>query len=451
MSRTYANRRTGLSSSRREWMQLASAGALGGSFSGWIERLAAASVPRARPGGCILLWMNGGPSQMDTFDLKPGTPNGGSFREIDTAVPGIKISEHLPRLATHAGEMCIVRSMTTKEGDHGRATSLVRTGYLPQGPLRYPPLGALVAKELGPAAAELPNFVSIAPFRALAPGAYGAGFLGSAYAPLVVGESRAAAVAEGSDDTIDLSVENLQAPAGVDNESIAGRLDLLTAQNGRFLQTRPAALAHSAAYERAVRLMRSSAANAFDLDDESSATRERYGKNRFGQGCLLARRLIERGVPFVEVTLSGVDDQVLGWDTHADNFASVAKLSAVLDPAAAALLDDLRASGLLATTLVVWMGEFGRTPKINSTGGRDHFPNAWCAMMAGARVRGGQVVGRTSVDGMTIEDQPVPIENFLATVCMAIGVDPEKSNISNTGRPISIVDSKAQVLAEILQ
>ncbi len=268
----------------------------------------------------------------------------------------------------------------------------MRTGYLPQGALRYPPIGALVAKELGTAEADLPNFVSIAPFRALAPAAYGAGFLGSAYAPLVVGESREGG---GTEKAMDLSVENLETPANVGEESITGRLDLLSTQNDRFLARRPAALSHSVAYERAVRLMRSSASQAFDLEQESSATRDRYGRNRFGQGCLLARRLVERGVPFVEVTLSGIDDQVLGWDTHADNFDSVAKLSRVLDPAAAALLDDLRASGLLATTLVVWMGEFGRTPKINSGGGRDHFPNAWSTMLAGARVRGGQVVGRT--------------------------------------------------------
>ncbi|MFZ0184309.1 MAG: DUF1501 domain-containing protein, partial [Nitrosotalea sp.] len=432
---------------RREWLRLSAAGALGSSLSGWLEAMALADDPQQRTGGCILLWMNGGPSQMDTFDLKPGTSNGGLFQQIDTPVAGIKISEHLPQVAAHARDLCIVRSLTTKEGDHGRATSFVHSGYLPQGPIRYPTLGSLVAKELGAPEAELPNFVSIAPFRALAPAAHGPGFLGSSYAPLVVGESRAAGRDEGD---YALTVENLASSGELNAESVEGRLGLLRSQNERFTQHRPSAAAQVVAYQRAVRLMRSSAGTAFDLDSEPSATRDRYGKSRFGQGCLLARRLIERGVRFVEVNLSGIDDQTLGWDTHADNFTTVKKLSDVLDPAWASLLADLKASGLLKSTLVVWMGEFGRTPAINANGGRDHFPNAWSAVLAGAKVTGGQVVGRTSADGMTVEDRPVTIPDFLATVCKAIDVDPGRQNISNTGRPISIVDSKAQVLTEIV-
>ena len=448
MSGLSHNRRGAGSFDRRAWLKLSAAGVLGCGMSGWLERLAAASLPGRRPGGCILLWMNGGPSQLDTFDLKPGTPNGGQFSDIDTTVPGIKISEHLPKVATHAADMCIIRSMTTKEGDHGRATSLVHSGYLPQGPIRYPTLGSLVAKELGASDAELPNFVSIAPFRALAPAAYGPGFLGSTYAPLVVGDKRGTPAAEGD---YALTVENLTSANSLSTESVDGRLHLLGAQNDRFTRGRPAATHHVVAYERAVRLMRSSAGRAFDLDDESAETRERYGKTRFGQSCLLSRRLVERGVPFVEVTLSGVDDQTPGWDTHAKNFETVKKLSEVLDPAWAALMSDLKSSGLLDTTLVVWMGEFGRTPAINTQAGRDHFPNAWSAVVAGAKTVGGQVVGRTSADGMTIEDRPVAVPDLLATVCKAIDIDPEKQNISNTGRPISIVDSKAQPVAEILR
>ncbi|HEY1598361.1 MAG TPA: DUF1501 domain-containing protein [Pirellulales bacterium] len=434
-------------SDRRRWMQLSAAGVLGGSMSGWLEALAAASNPAKRRGSCILLWMNGGPSQMDTFDLKPGTDNGGSFKDIDTTVSGVKISEHLPRLATHASDMAIIRSMTTKEGDHGRATTLVRTGYLPVGAIRYPTLGSLVAKELGHDDAELPNFVSIAPFRSLAPAAYGPGFLGPNYAPLVVGDGPSGG--EGN-SPVALKVENLALPDTVSPDSVDGRLSLLTAQNNRFIRERPAAAPHDVAYGRAVRLMRSAAAKAFELGEETDATRERYGKSKFGQGCLLARRLVERGVPFVEVTLSGVDNQVLGWDTHADNFETVKKLSGVLDPAWSALLDDLRAGGLLDSTMVVWMGEFGRTPKINPGGGRDHFPNAWSAVLAGGGIRGGQAIGRTSADGTTIEDRPVAVPDLLATICQALDIDPAKQNISNTGRPIGIVDSKAQPLAEIL-
>lgn len=435
---------------RREWLKYSAAGVVGFSFSGWLEALAATTTPKSRPGGCILLWMNGGPSQMDTFDLKPGTPNGGSFKDIETSVAGMKISEHLPKMAKHANEMCIVRSMTTKEGDHGRATALVRTGYLPQGPIRYPTFGSLVAKELGHEDAELPNFVSIAPFRALSPGAFGPGFLGSQYAPLVVGETRGATPAPGADA---LKVENLQPPESLSAETAEGRIDLLRSLNERFLgeHAAPSAVGHDVAYQRALRLMRSAAAKAFDLDQESAATRDRYGRGRFGQSCLLARRLIERGVPFVEVTLSGVDDQVLGWDTHANNFDAVQKLSEVLDPAWAALLDDLKAGGLLETTLTAWMGEFGRTPVINANGGRDHFPNAWSTALAGGGIRGGQVIGRTSKDGMTVEDRPVAIAELLATICKSMGIDPATQNISNTGRPIDLVDAKAHPIAEMLR
>src|SRR5262249_34689876 len=173
--------------SRRDWMKLTAAGVVGYSTSGWIERLAAdtATDPKRRK-SCILLWMNGGPSQMDTFDLKPGHANGGEFKETQTSVPGIKISEHLPRIAKFMDKMALVRSMTTKEGDHGRAAFLLRTGYLPNGPIQYPSIGSLVAKELGKEDDTLPHFVSIAPYRFFSPGAYGSGFLGPKYAPLIV-------------------------------------------------------------------------------------------------------------------------------------------------------------------------------------------------------------------------------------------------------------------------
>jgi len=267
---------------------------------------------------------------------------------------------------------------------------------------------------------------------------------------LVVGETRGATPAQGADA---LKVENLQPPESLSAETAEGRIDLLRSLNERFLgeHASPSAVGHDVAYRRALRLMRSAAAKAFDLDQESAATRDRYGRSRFGQSCLLARRLIERGVPFVEVTLSGVDDQVLGWDTHANNFDAVQKLSDVLDPAWAALLDDLKAGGLLDTTLTAWMGEFGRTPVINANGGRDHFPNAWSTALAGGGIRGGQAIGRTSKDGMTVEDRPVAIAELLATICKSMGIDPATQNISNTGRPIDLVDAKAQPIAEMLR
>ena len=200
-----------------------------------------------------------------------------------------------------------------------------------------------------------------------------------------------------------------------------------------------------------MKMMRSDAVRAFNLDDESSALRDAYGRNRFGQGCLMARRLVERGVPFVEVTLAGLPQlQVAGWDTHQNNFDSVRRLSEVLDPAWSTLIEDLKSHGLLDSTLIVWMGEFGRTPKINPANGRDHFPQAWSTVLAGGGIRGGQVIGRTSADGMTVEDRPVSVPDLLATACRALGIDPLKQNMSDLGRPIRIVDKDAKPIQEVL-
>jgi hypothetical protein len=434
---------------RRDLLRFSSAALVGASTLRWMEGLARAGAPATAKRSCILLWMNGGPSQLDTFDLKVGHENGGSFKEIATSTPGIKISEHLPKLAAMSEHLAIIRSMKSKEGDHGRATYLLRNGYLPQPPVRYPTLGSLVAKELGDPAAELPSYVSIAPFRNFNPAAFGPGFLGSQFAPLLVGEERSTS---GEDDAEEdsLTVADLAAPESLSGETVGERLGLLNWLNDRFVTTHagPPAVGYQTAYQRAVKLMRSEAAKAFDLDEESAEVRAAYGRNRFGQGCLLARRLVERGVPFVEVTLGA--NGTPSWDTHADNFETVKELCGLLDPAWATLMAELKSRGLLPSTTIVWMGEFGRTPKINDNTGRDHYPNAWTTVLAGGGVRGGQVVGRTSADGTTVEDRPVSVPDLLATVCTALGIDPMKQNISNVGRPIRLVDPAAVPIAEIL-
>ncbi len=434
--------------SRRDLLRWSWAGLVGGATLPWLEAMAADAAP-VRKRSCILLWMNGGPSQMETFDLKPGHANGGSYHEIATSVPGIKISEHLPKVATLAQHMAIIRSMSTKEGDHGRATYLLRNGYLPQPPVRYPTLGSLVAKELGDPRAELPSFVSISPFRNFNPAAFSPGFLGSQFAPLFVGEARAQNNND-NEDSYDLTVADLHAPQEVTDETVGARLGLLSSLNDRFIGAHAGApaIGYKTAYDRAVVLMRSEAAKAFDLDEELSAVRDAYGRNRFGQGCLLARRLVERSVPFVEVTLGGVNN--IGWDTHTNNFEGVKTLSEMLDPAWATLMTELKSRGLLDSTLIVWMGEFGRTPKINANQGRDHYPNAWSTVLAGGGIRGGQVVGRTSADGTTVEERPVSVPDLLATVCRALGIDPMKQNVSNVGRPIRVVDPAAKSIEEIV-
>jgi hypothetical protein len=438
--------------SRRDMLRLSTVGVLGASMSGWLEALAAdtAANPQ-RKRSCILLWMAGGPAQTDTFDLKPGHANGGPSKEIATSVPGIKISEHLPKVARHMKDMAIVRSMSTKEGDHQRATFYLRTGYLPQGPIQYPSLGSLISKELGSDDSALPNFVSVAPNRFLSPGAFGPGFLGPQYAPLVVGDANGF-FQGGNNYEQALKVQDLQPPSEVSREQADARIELMHGLANDFVSSRPgiAPLSHQAAYARAVRLMRTEAAKAFDLHEEPATVRDAYGRNLFGQGCLLARRLVERGVPFVEVSLGGTTEVPGGWDTHQDNFNQVQKLCGVLDPAWGTLMSDLKQRGLLGSTLIVWMGEFGRTPKISPDKGRDHFPNAWSTVLAGGGIKGGQVIGKTSPDGMTVAERPVPATDFLSTVCRALGLDPDKQNPSNVGRPIRIVEKTAQPIKEVL-
>jgi uncharacterized protein (DUF1501 family) len=231
-------------------------------------------------------------------------------------------------------------------------------------------------------------------------------------------------------------------------------LDLLASMESDFRSQRPglAAESHLSAYNQAVRMMRSSTVGAFNLDEESTELREAYGKNRFGQGCLLARRLVERGVPFVEVALSdAMGGMGIGWDTHAQNFEGVKALSQVLDPAWATLMKDLKDRGLLESTMVVWMGEFGRTAVINENGGRDHFPNAWTTVLGGGGIRGGQVYGKTDEGGATVAEKPVNVPDLLATICMGLGIDPTKENMSNVGRPIPLTDRTGQPIADVLR
>jgi uncharacterized protein (DUF1501 family) len=433
--------------SRRDWLKLSGAGVLGCSMSGWLGALAAdaAKDPR-RKRSCILLWMSGGPSQLDTFDLKPGHRNGGPFKPIATSVPGIQISEHFPKIAKLANHMAIIRSMTSKEGDHGRATYFLRTGYLPQGPVQYPTLGALVSKELGEDNAELPNFVSVAPYRIVNPNAFGAGFLGPKCAPLIVGESGLSPFPpEQNNVERALKVQDIAPPAQLDKRRTDARMAMLNQVQQEFLAQHPDApvVSHQNAYQRAVRLMRSPAAKAFDLDEEKAAVRDAYGRNLFGQGCLLARRLVEHHVPFVEVTLNG-------WDTHNNNANRVRSLSETVDLAWAALMTDLKERGLLETTLIVWMGEFGRTPKFGRPDGRDHWPNSFSAVLAGGGIRGGQVIGSTGPDGAGVKDRPVTVPEFLATICQALGIDHQKQNLSHVGRPIRIVAPGTKAVREAL-
>jgi uncharacterized protein (DUF1501 family) len=436
--------------SRRDWLKLSSAGVIGYSMSGWFEALANDTIKDPeRKRSCILLWMAGGPSQTDTFDLKPGHANGGPIKEIQTSVPGLKIGEHLPQVAKHADKMALIRSMATKEMDHDRATFYLRTGYQAKGPVQYPPLGSLVANELGDQTAALPSFISIAPFTGLSPASFTSGFLGPQYAPLIVGSGGFRQ--QGGYEQA-LKVQDLVRPSGVNDAEADARVDLLQRMQKDFGDNHPGIMAqsHQTAYDRAVRLMKTSASKAFDLHEEKDALRDSYGRNLFGQSCLLARRLVERGVSFVEVTLNVVPGAPGGWDTHQQNFDQVRKLCEVLDPAWSTLMQDLKERGLLDTTLVVWMGEFGRTPKINNERGRDHFAEAWTTVLGGGGIKGGQVYGKTSPDGAKIVENQVNVPDFMATIVSALGIDSKKQNMSNVGRPIRIADAGSKPIKEVL-
>jgi hypothetical protein len=418
------------------------------SISGWMGRLAQAAArdKAAKPKrSCILLWMFGGPATIDLWDRKLDHENGGPFKEIATNAPGLRIGEHLPKIAKFGDRLAVLRGMSTKEGDHGRGTYIMRTGVAPSAAgIQYPSIGGILAKELGDPLAELPNFISITPQRFFNQEAYGPGFLGAQYAPLIVGDGQFNRNG-GNIDQI-LKVEDLARPKSVEEASAAARIDLLRDMHGEFSASRPGAVAksHAAAYDRAIRLMQSDGGKVFDLTGEKAEVRDRYGRNLFGQGCLLARRLLEKGVPFIEVSLAN-------WDTHNNNFDQVKNLCGTLDAAWSALMEDLKDRGLLDSTTIVWMGEFGRTPKIaKERTGRDHFAVAWSTVLAGGGIKGGQAIGKTSKDGMEVTDRPTSSADFLATVCQALGINHEKENMSNVGRPIPIADRGANPVMAVV-
>jgi hypothetical protein len=383
----------------------------------------AAEAPPAKARACILLWLNGGPSHIDTFDPKPGRATGGPFKAIKARAPGMMLSEHLPLLADRGDRIAIVRSMSSKEGNHARAQYFVHTGYAPNPTVVHPSLGAWTCARLGDPAAELPTFVSIG-----GP-SFGAGFLGVQNGPFVV--------QKGGAPPADVALQ----PA-VDRARFERRRAALDVMEERFARATgdPKVEGRRQVYAKAVRLMQAPKLDAFDLGAETDATRAAYGDTDFGRGCLVARRLVERGVRFVEVVLDG-------WDTHQNDFARTTALMGTLDPALSGLLDDLRTRGMLASTLVACMGEFGRTPRINANDGRDHWPQAWSAVLAGAGIRGGVVHGATDDDGAKVAGPSTSVPDLLATMAVQLGLDPGHTETTPAGRPISVTDDGRPIRA----
>ena len=414
------SRRTFFKSGLTSFLGLIAMQHFGSSSSAQLEDV----LPRAKH--CIVLFMNGGASQIDTFDPKPDTKNGGPFVAIPTSVEGVQVSEHLPQVAEQAHHLSIIRSMVSREGNHERARYLLHTGYAPGGAVRHPTLGSLTSYYLDDSLSDLPSCVNInAP-------TYSGGFLGATHDPFVVNDSMR-------------PVEDLSYPAQMDTHRFRERLKMLRAIEKDFIAKRTgrSTEAHEAIYEKADQLINSPKIDAFQLNEEPLAVREAYGMNKFGQGCLMARRLVEAGVKFVEVSLDG-------WDTHQNNFERTKELLNLVDPAFAMLLKDLSERDLLDETIVLWLGEFGRTPRINNNDGRDHHTNGWSTVVAGGGTRGGQVIGGTNEDGSEVVSGAVGVPDLFASLCFALGIDPDEENYSRSGRPIRVAND-GSVIEELFQ
>ncbi len=373
----------------------------------------------------ILLWMSGGPSQFETFDPKPGVTNGGPTKAIDTSVPGIQIAENWNRTAQVLDDIAIIRSMTNREGSHPRASYQLHTGYIPSGSVKHPSLSASIAKEIADPKLDLPSVVTVGNRRGF--GGAGAGFLGVDYEPFVVGNPGQ-------------PPSNLAVPVG--EPRYERRLGLLEELEGEYAQRGGGAVvdSHKRLYQKTSKMVLSEQTKAFDLTEEPESLKRQYGNTTFGRGCLLARRLVETGVTFVEVVAGG-------WDTHQENFTATKRLAAQVDPGLGTLIADLKDRGQLDNTLVVWMGEFGRTPRINPRTGRDHYPRVFNLAMAGGGVRGGQVIGSSTKDGSAVKENPVTVPDLFCSICHSLNVNPRVENISPLGRPMKIVDGGETVKA----
>jgi hypothetical protein len=401
---------------RRGFLKGIGLGATGLAAVSFTDLLALqADEMRKRQMACILLWMAGGPSQMETFDPKPDHANGGGLKPIETEVPGIVLAPGWDRTAKVMKDVALIRSMTNKEGNHERATYQLHTGYPPSGTVKHPSFGCVTANELGDPKFDLPHIVSVGG------GTVGAGMLGVSLEPFIVQ---------------DPTKPPANAVPPVNTTRFKRRLGLMQAlEQGGFERTGGADRVkdHNSLYRQTAGMVLSPRMKAFDLSGEDPKIRAAYGQNSFGQGCLLARRLVEAGVTFVEVRSNG-------WDTHKDGAERVVKNASTVDPGFASLVADLKSRGMLDRTLVIWMGEFGRTPKINPTAGRDHFPRVFSVALAGGGVKGGQVIGASSADGTEVKDHPVAVNDLLTSFCHSLKIDPAKENMSSLGRPIKIVD-----------
>lgn len=388
-------------------------GSMGAAALAATPGIVTAAVAPKRARALVVLYMHGGASQFETFDPKPGTASGGPTSAIATAIDGIRFAEDLPQLAARADRLAVLRSVTMREGNHDRARYLMRSGQSPAGGVAHPGLGSHVSLRHG-----RNDFVGAV---AIGAPSHPAGLIGMRHAALTIRKP--------------LEAGKRLRELDADDDSSRRREALFEGLQTHFAEGRDPRLvtAQSESFTRARQILASSDRSAFDLGSEPANNRTRYGDSEFGDGCLLARRLVDANVAYVEVGLQG-------WDTHEDNFARTKSLSRQLDAGMSALLDDLRASGRLADTLVMCVGDFGRSPAINAREGRDHFPTCSSVVLAGGGLPGGVVVGKTSADGSEIVERPIAVADLYRTLFTRLDIDADEVRMSPSGRPITTVD-----------
>ena len=422
---TYACASPEHSVSRRGFLGGVTAGAL--SFAGLVHPATARQLHKEQK-HVLVFFMNGGLSQLESWDPKPGTNTGGPFQTIATSVPGIHICELLPHTAKQMHRMALVRGINTRENEHGRGAVIMQTGRRPEPGITYPHLGSVVAKLFGAGDSGLPGYLHITPGGGGGFNKQDAAFLGPRFASVTLGDGKPPA--------------NLLRPANITAEADRQRNSLRERLNQRFMKARRTAEteAYTHSFDQAEQLMKRR--DLFDIDREPAALRQRYGNHDFGRHCLMARRLIEHGATFVKVTHSN-------YDTHHENFDFHIEQLGEFDRPFATLLEDLAVRGLLEKTLVVVMSEFGRTPTINRNYGRDHWGTAWSVALAGCGIKGGAVVGKTNANGTAVVDRMVHGGHLFHTYFRALGLNPTKNHYVNQ-RPIPMADPKADAIKEVL-
>jgi uncharacterized protein (DUF1501 family) len=390
--------------------------------------LPAADALKQQNKRALFIWLAGGASQFEMWDPKPGRDTGGPFRTVQTTIPGYHVCELMPKLAARMNKLAVVRSLNTKISEHFQAAELISTGWPKEPALEHPEIGVILAKELALQESLLPDYVSL--FTTTEGRRRPeTGFLSRRHGALLLEDS--------------LQPKNIDLPAGLTSEQHAARESLRSALSSQFAEQRAGSdlvQGYNAAYSRVRGLMQSD--RLFNLDQEPADARDRYGKTPFGQHCLLARRLLEAGVPMVKVARGF-------WDSHHDNFESHRELVPDFDNVLSVLLDDLDERGLLDSTLVFVLSEFGRTPKINQDVGRDHYADAWSFAAAGCGIRGGAVYGKTDEDGVKVVEGEANAGDVAATIFKAVGIDPNK-HYQVGQRPVPLAKEDSQPIEAIL-